>query len=282
MENIKKNKNIKDTHNITVGQEQKFSILKHNWYFYKNIVLSIIYIPINIIFKIIILSMGWSLINKKIFKKLNKYDRSVLIFSHTSYADFYILALYLLAYLPKLNFIRILVKPQPFKYAGFILIKLGAIPATRIDDKNGGSVEKIVYELNKYKKFAFLISPKGTIIKREWRSGYYYIAKKLSAHLMTVGLDYESKCVKISKAISYNNDKTIIEDFLKNELKDIVPLFPEEEIIEIRKHNSNNRNIITNYSYIILLLVVIISLIALLFNLIMMNLITMDLITMDL
>lgn len=145
-----------------------------------------------------------------------------------------------------------MVKPQPFKYLGFILRKFGAIPSTEFGVKNGGSVERIVEELKQQDKFALLISPKGTIINSNWRSGYYYIALELNAFLMAAGLDYEKKCILISKVIQ--NDKPLkeIEIHLKKKLTYIVPLYPEEEVFEIRKHNENKRSIISSNRLIIM------------------------------
>ena len=194
---------------------------------------------VSLIAKAFILSIGWSLIDDHSLQLLNEFDRSMIIFSHTSYADFYIMILYLLAYPYDLNHIRTLVKPQPFEYLGPLLRKLGAIPATKISDKNGGAVNRIIDELKTQDRFAFLISPKGTILKNEWRSGYYYIAQEFQANLRVGGLDYEQKCVKVSKHIEFNDDERLIEKFLKEQLSSIVPLYPEMEVVKIRPHSSD-------------------------------------------
>lgn len=205
---------------------------------------SLLSIPLTLLARVILFTMGWSLLDDSICNQLNKYDRTVLVFSHTTYADFYILILYILAHPNRLNLIKTLVKPQPFEYAGPLLRKLGAIPATKVEDKNGGAVNRLVAELNQFDKFLFLISPKGTIINRPWRSGYYHIAKSLNAPLMVAGLDYETKQVIVSKEISYEEEEPIVREFLQNEIKKIVPLFPEEEVVPIRKHDATKRGIV--------------------------------------
>lgn len=181
--------------------------------------------------------IGWQDMPLDVQKRLIKYDRVVLVFSHTSYVDFYIFLLYILAYPKAFANLKFLVKPQPFAYFGYFLRKMGAIKSTKIEERNGQGVERISTELDSMGKFLFMLSPKGTICKREWRSGYYYIANNTKAKMMAGGLDYEKCCVYLS--IRYKDWYTKLpaaENFLKQELYNIVPLFPEEEGIPIRDH----------------------------------------------
>jgi len=203
----------------------------------------IIQIFLSCIAKIILFLMGWKYIKQKQITKFNKFDRSVIIFSHTTYADFYIFILYFFAYPKDFKNLKVLVKPQPFEYAGFILRRLNCIPSANFNERNSGSTVRIVEELDKYKEFMFLISPKGTIVNSKWRSGYYNIAVNLKAHLQVTGLDYEKKKIKISDGIKYDQNKDDIDNFLKTELSKIVPLFPEDEIVKIREHDENLRSI---------------------------------------
>jgi 1-acyl-sn-glycerol-3-phosphate acyltransferase len=201
-------------------------------------------IPLSWLSQAILYSMGWSLLDSAILNRVMKYRRVVLVFSHTSYADFYLMILYLLAYPRELKYMRTLVKPQPFEYMGWLLRKLGAIPATKYDEKNGGATPRIVSELKSNDECIFLISPKGTIVRREWHSGYYYIAKELDARLMAAGLDYEEKRVVISGDISTDEDEPVVKEYLYKELGEIVPLFPEDEIMPIRNHSEQKRGVL--------------------------------------
>ena len=198
----------------------------------------------SILSKTILFVIGWASVNKNTFKRLNSYPRTILVFSHTTYCDFFIMILYKLAYPDELQHLKTLVKPQPFEYAGWLLHKIGAIPATKVEDKNGGAVNRIVNELKEFDKFIFLISPKGTIVKREWRSGYYHIGKELNAVFRTAGLDYEKKCVIISEEAQNDNDEEAVKEFLQDKLQQIVPLFPEEEIVDIRQHDESKRTVL--------------------------------------
>ena len=204
----------------------------------------IIQIFLRLIAKLTLFLLGWNYMKQKQFTQFHKYKRSVIIFSHTTYADFYLFILYFLAYPTEFKNVRVLVKPQPFKYAGFILRKFGCIPSSVFEDRNSGSTIRITQELQKQKEFIFLLSPKGTIVKSEWRTGYYNIAVNLNAHLLVTGLDYEKKKIVISDGIKYDENKDDIERFLKKELSKIVPLYPDDEIVEIRKHNEQFRSII--------------------------------------
>lgn len=192
--------------------------------------------PIALIARPILFCLGWSHISENALNRMSKYNRSVAVFSHTSYIDFYLFLLYFLAYPRRLNHIRTLMKPQPFQYAGWLLRRFGAVPATRVDEKNGGAVSRIVRDLKQWDKCMLLISPKGTIVKQEWRSGYYHIAKQLDAHLLVVGLDYEHKYPAASEPIFHKETESEVRDLLFNDLKKIVPLFPEDEIVPIRTH----------------------------------------------
>ena len=204
------------------------------------LILYISQILLSYVAKFIILTLGWKLITKKQFMQYHKYKRSVIVFSHTTYADFYMFLLYFIAFPKEFENVKVLVKPQPFEYAGFILRRFGCIPSSNFNDRNSGSTERIIKELNKHEQFIFLISPKGTIVKSEWRNGYYNIAVELKCHLLATGLDYDKKKIIISESINYDESKEDIELFLKEQLSKIVPLYPEDEIVEIRKHKSTS------------------------------------------
>jgi 1-acyl-sn-glycerol-3-phosphate acyltransferase len=204
----------------------------------------ILLFPLRIIASIILFVMGWLGPDESFWLQLRKYPQSVVIFSHTSYADFYLMILYLLKYPEALDYLRVIIKPQPFAYAGWLLRGLGGIPATPVEEKNGRSTDGIINELRAQGNFALLICPKGTIVKREWRSGYLVIAREFQAPIMVAGLDYEKKQPVISEAISSKvSDETIV-SFAREQLATIVPLFPEEEVVTIREHDPKKRGIL--------------------------------------
>lgn len=187
----------------------------------------------------LLLLMGWKPFSKQTLANCNAHDRSVLVFSHTSYVDFYIFILYMLAYYDDIPRVRTLIKPDPFAYMGWLLRWLGGIPATKVDEKNGGSTKRIIAELSRNERFIFLISPKGTILKREWRMGYYNIAKGMSLPVKVTGFDYEKHTCVTTDALTLSDHTTEpeVRQFCEEHLRNIVPLFPECEVVPIRSHS---------------------------------------------
>jgi 1-acyl-sn-glycerol-3-phosphate acyltransferase len=131
---------------------------------------------------------------------MKSHDRIVFIATHTSYMDSVIIILYVLAY-PEMNqHVKYLVGPNFFDIPvlSFILRYTGAIPSSSIKVRNGGRTKEVIDYLNSLKKFHLVISPKGTIQKSSWRTGYYHIAEGTKAMVYSVGFDYEDRILKIS------------------------------------------------------------------------------------
>lgn len=204
-------------------------------------------VPISVVARVIIFLAGWHPLDPVVANNLHAKGRRVLVFSHTSYWDFYVFLVYLLAYYQWIPPVRSLVKPQPFTYAGGILTWLGAIPSTKIDEKNGGAVDRIVKELQSQSSNAFMISPKGTILKAQWRSGYYHIAQKLQAPISVIGLDYELHCVRMSDEFSCDHTEEEVRKFCYSELSKIVPLHPENENMPIRHYDRIRHGLVGTY-----------------------------------
>lgn len=226
--------------NKSINQHKKFYSFFHKllWHF--------VMIPVSILSRIVIFTMGWHAISQDVINNLSQHDRSVLVFSHTTYADFFILLFYLATCYNHEHCIRMLVAPKPFRYMGWFLHNIGAIPSSCIQYKNQNSTSRIIGELQKLKKCIFLISPKGTIVKSAWRTGYFHIAKELNAVIHVAGLDYEKKKVIVTNIIPYTNQtqEFKLQTQLKHELSKIIPLFPEDEAMDIREHDENKRGIV--------------------------------------
>ena len=157
--------------------------------------------------------------------------------------------LYKLAYNKELKHLKTLIRPDKFEICGLgsVLTAIGGIPATMIKEKNGGAVERIVHELKICKRSRFLISPKGTIVKGAWRSGYFHIAKQLEANLVAIGMDYEKKCVFIGQIVSHKLEEVQIKALLLDDIRKIVPKFADREVVEIRKHDQDDVHLIHPY-----------------------------------
>lgn len=185
---------------------------------------------------LLLYTMGWSFINHDVKNLIHNNDKMVCVFSHTSYYDFFIMVLYYLSHPNDLCHLKTLIRPDYFDTFGPFLRTLGGIPATPLKDKGGGAVDRIVNELEQYEKFHFLISPKGTIVKGEWRSGYYHIANQLKCPIIALGLDYELKKIVTYQPINTEYDEIVIKNKLYQDLSNIVPLYPNQENMVIRSH----------------------------------------------
>jgi len=193
--------------------------------------------------KMLLYLFGWHLLDPTILQLLRTNPYIICVFSHTSYYDFFFMILYYLSY-KELSNLKTLIKPDYFKYIGWLLYKIGGIPSTNIAYKNGGNVTKIVEVLKSTPSSQLLICPKGTIMKGEWRSGYYQIAKALQANLIAIGVDYELKKINIGNMISYHLPELEIKSKLYQDLSKIVPLYPEREMMKIRKYDITDVNVI--------------------------------------
>jgi hypothetical protein len=194
--------------------------------------------------KLILSAMGWEKLDYD--GELNKHEQIVCVFSHSSYYDFFIMVLYKYAYPDKLCNLKTLIKPDYFdSIGGYFLKKVGGIPATNISYKNGGATDRIV-DMLKDGPCKFLISPKGTILRGEWRTGYYHIAQGLRAPIIPVGLDYERKGIYVGNVIDSTQEEPHIKKLLYEELGNIVPLYEEQENMPIRPHNKQDVSVISS------------------------------------
>lgn len=214
----------------------------------------------------ILTSMGWNpRIPKDIRSKILSDSRLVGLYTHSSNWDFAIMMLYLTADEEFAKKITFMTNPQNLEKYGFIMKKFGAIEASKLEDKGkgNGSSQRAIDVLNEKDSFLFLISPKGTMAKKEWRTGYYHIAKGANAMITSIGVNYETRTIHIGTP--YNpNEHTIeeIEQLVKADMSQLVPLYPENESVEIRSHLRNNIGVMDpNYLAMYLLIILIVILI---------------------
>lgn len=125
--------------------------------------------------------LGW--------EKLTHYptEKGVIVFSHTSYWDLIVW----LMYFKKTLFI--LIAPNYYNWATkWLYDALHCIPSTRIEKRNGGLISQLVH-LFKNNESSILLSPKGTVKKKAWRTGYYHLARELGVKIHPFIIDYEAR-----------------------------------------------------------------------------------------
>lgn len=123
-------------------------------------------------------------------------------------------------------------------------------------NNHGGNnaVDKIcntILEKTNGKPFLFCISPEGKRDKVDrFKSGYYYIAKKLNANILIGGVDYESHEVKIIDKINNQELETLSLEECNQRIKktfyDVVPLYPDYTHFPCRPHA---KNVLSSFDY---------------------------------
>lgn len=200
--------------------------------------------PVSMLFSVILTYLGWKLPTPTEVEKVRMYDKKVVVFSHTSYWDFWVMMMFMISNPSLFGDVYTVMKPQPFKgVQGIILRSLGFIASTRKEESGKGFVKKVTRVLRKKDKFLLLISPKGTIAPvGRWRTGYYYIAKELNVPILTVGFDYERrKVVVLNYTTVKEGTAEEISQRLIWEMDCIVPLNPEWTLSNVRIHDPKNR-----------------------------------------
>ena len=144
--------------------------------------------------------MGWKLIGG--FPDIPKCV--VIVAPHTSWVDFVVGLLVRKIVGMQINFIgkKSLFKP-PF---GWLFRHLGGTPVNRF--KNEDTVASISRIFDTGEEFRLALSPEGTRKKvKNWRTGFYYIAKAAKVPIVMVAFDFGKKEVKISDPLWPSDDK---------------------------------------------------------------------------
>ncbi len=89
----------------------------------------------------------------------------------------------------------------------------GGIPVDR--SRHHSFVEKMVEEFEKRERFILALSPEGTRSPvKKWKSGFYFIAKRLNIPVVLLGLDYREKVITFLPPL-YFNENTEKEDAIR-------------------------------------------------------------------
>lgn len=181
--------------------------------------------------------LGWEDLEQYHYDLARRYKRCIIIYPHTSRADF----LLYLAYYEKYNLLqsraKVLVNPKFMERWGWLADGFGGISSTDVNVRGGNAVERICEELSKHEEFLFFISPKGCLEKREWRSGYYHIARRLNCPIAVGGFDYNKKRFIIKEPFSVNGlSIEECEERCRRDFFDITPHYPEASEFPIAAH----------------------------------------------
>lgn len=138
--------------------------------------------------------LGWKLIGDFNGESIKKC--MVIVVPHTSWHDFYIGLLIRQVVGLKISFLG---KKELFRWPiGWYLKKVGGIPLDRTPGQN--KVEAIAEIFEKREELRLAIAPEGTRKKvKEWKTGFYHIAKAAQVPIIMVTFDFGKKQNLISE-----------------------------------------------------------------------------------
>lgn len=152
--------------------------------------------------------LGWKVVGNTNFSK-DTIKKAVLISApHTHNFDFIIGLLLRKVVDLKSNYLG---KKELFVWPiGYYFRAVGGVPVDRKNKEN--KVETIAKLFDDKDEFRLTLAPEGTRSKVDnWRTGFYYIAKKANVPIIMFTLDYQNKQNKVSRPF-YPTDN-IEEDF---------------------------------------------------------------------
>ncbi len=140
--------------------------------------------------------MGWKIVGNTNFSKDSIKKAVIIAVPHTSWHDFFIGLFLRKITAVKTNFVG---KKELFKWPfGLYFRAIGGRALDRTSGQN--KVEAIAKLFDNDEEFRLTLAPEGTRKKvKEWKTGFYYIAKKANVPIIMFTLDFKNKQNKISE-----------------------------------------------------------------------------------
>lgn len=166
--------------------------------------------------------LGWKVVGFSDFVNIKK--AVIIVAPHTSWLDFPLGILLRSVLGMKTNYVG---KKALFKFPyGWFFRALGGAPVERISSEN--QVEAIAKLFNEHDTFRMAMAPEGTRKKvKQWRTGFYYIAKAANVPIIMITLDFGKKESKIAEPFYTSDDKEADFKFIHNFYKGVVGKIPE-------------------------------------------------------
>ena len=168
--------------------------------------------------------LGWKVVGNTNMSTDSVKKAIIIAVPHTSWHDFYIGVLLRAVLNIKTNFVG---KKELFIFPfGLFFRALGGAPINRQANEN--KVDAIAKLFNEKEEFRMTMAPEGTRKKvKEWRSGFYYIAKKANVPIIMFTLDFENKQNKISEPFYTTDDIKADFEFMHGFYKGVKGKIPE-------------------------------------------------------
>ena len=178
--------------------------------------------------------VGWAPLTPSFKDTFFATPRRIIIFPHTTLWDFIILALYALSEWAEYESnVYIIVKPQLFEGAKkYFFLLFNCIPATKREEHGNGFIDKTINLFSEKDNYSILISPEGTVIKSDWKSGYFYLAKGLNCPIQVIGLDYHLHTPVIINPLVIPSNYQQAEKQLKEQMSTFTPLYRKNSILK--------------------------------------------------
>ncbi|GAA4271912.1 1-acyl-sn-glycerol-3-phosphate acyltransferase [Aquimarina gracilis] len=166
--------------------------------------------------------LGWKLVGD--FKGEEIKKCVIIVVPHTSWHDFYIGLLIRQLVSLKISFLG---KKELFKWPlGWYFKKVGGIPLDRTPGQN--KVEAIAEIFKKRKELRLALAPEGTRKKvKEWKTGFYHIAKAAQVPVIMVTFDFGKKQNAISEPFFPTDDMEKDLKFMYSFFKGVKGKVPE-------------------------------------------------------
>lgn len=147
--------------------------------------------------------LGWKVVGNVTMSKDSVKKAVIIAAPHTSWEDFYIALLMRQVIGIKANFVA---KKELFKWPFSYYFKaIGGAPLDRRPGQN--KVEAIAKLFHNRDEFRLALSPEGTRKQVDnWKTGFYYIAKKANVPIIMFTFDFENKQNKISEPFYPTDD----------------------------------------------------------------------------
>lgn len=124
--------------------------------------------------------------------------------------------------------VNIMIKHSLFKGPlGWLLRKLGAIPIER--GRAGGVVTQTVTQFKKRDKLIIAVTPEGTRSNaKEWKLGFYHIAKRANVPIILALADYEKKTFSFPVVIHPSDDMEADLQAIYQHFATVTPRHPDK------------------------------------------------------
>jgi len=161
----------------------------------------------------------------KLIGEIPKIDKMILpVIPHTHWNDFFMGIIIRNVIDEKINFVG---KKEIFgPLTGWFFEIMGGTSVERNSKSN--TVNSIVEIFKTRRVFRLALSPEGTRKKvKDWKTGFYHIAKLANVPICLVSFDYGKKQIVFHKLFYTTNNMKKDMSFLKGQFKGVVGRIPE-------------------------------------------------------